>query len=132
MLRRQDGRSCPVQALIPLERFRIPQEKLRLSVTSTRHNLLAQEIFHKVVPLGECKVRDGLLFIHGLLYVPDGETRLQILRSCHEPSGGHPGRAATYKLVSRDYWWPKMRLTIGYLHKNQTSASCSLWVAKTT
>ena len=25
---------------------------------------------------------------------------------------GHPGRVATYELVTRDYWWPKMRHTI--------------------
>ena len=52
---------------------------------------------HKVVPLGECEVKKGLLFVYGLLYVPDDPTiRLQVLKSFHDhPAAGHPGRAAT-------------------------------------
>lgn len=67
-----------------------------------------------MVPLGECEVKEGLVFVRGLLYVPDDrDIQLQILKSCHEhPGAGHPGRAATYELVSRHYWWPKMRQTI--------------------
>ena len=117
-----DGSS---QALIPDERFSdgFSLAPMVLAV-SNRHDddiretlktdPLGQEILkalrdkvrtHKVVPLGECEVKDGLLFVHGLLYVPDDPTiRLQVLKSCHDhPAAGHPGRAATYELVARDY-----------------------------
>ena len=91
---------------------------------STQHNQvildalsqdpLAQEILkvlknnaktYRIVPLGECTIKEGLLFINNLLYVPNNpEIHLQILKSCHDhPAAGHPGRAATYELVSRDY-----------------------------
>ena len=66
------------------------------------------------MPLGECQQKDNLIYVNGLLYVPDDPAlQLQVLKSCHDHLGaGHPGRAATYELVTRDYWWPKMRHTI--------------------
>src|SRR5258705_9730829 len=91
---------------------------------------LAQEIIevvetgqrkHKLVPLGECLLKeDNLVYINSLLYIPyDPAIQLKILKSCHEHSAAsHPERAATYELVSHDYWWPKMRHTIARFIRN--------------
>ena len=127
-----DGRARPMQPLIPAE-------KLQLSAISTRHDQdirdalatdkLAQEVLqclkegtkrHPVVPLGECIISDNLLLVNKLVYVPNKpELHLRILKSCHDhPTAGHPGRAATYKLVSRNYWWPKMRQTVAQFIRN--------------
>ena len=72
---------------------------------------LAQEIFkalqannkrHKTVPLGQCRIENGLLIVNNLVYVPDSpELYLRILKTCCDyPATGHPSRAATYELVS--------------------------------
>ena len=115
-----------MQALIPIEKF-------SLSATSTKNeediqaalkeDRLASEIIealktgqktHKLVPLAECQQKDNLIYVNGLLYVPDDPAlQLKVLKSCHDHSAaGHPGRAATYELVTRDYWWPRMHHTI--------------------
>ena len=77
------------------------------------------------VPLVECIVENGLLYIYGLLYVPDNETLYrEILHTHHDhPTAGHHGRAATYELISRNYWWAGMRKTIArYLVNCDTCA----------
>ena len=77
------------------------------------------------VPLGECIVKNGLVYVYGLLYVPDNKNlNREILHAHHDhPAAGHPGRAATYELVSRNYWWPGMRKTIArYLANCDTCA----------
>ena len=52
---------------------------------------------------------DGLLYFQGLLYVPDGPCRLQVLQSRHDfPAAGHFGFNKTMELISRDFWWPQM------------------------
>ena len=100
-----------------------------LSATSSCHNAtfwkallsdsLAQGVIkalqdgvkrHKVVPPGECEFKKRLLVFHGLLYVLNNSgIRLIILVSCHNHlAAGHLGRAATYDLLSREYWWPKI------------------------
>ena len=94
---------------------------MTLSATSTQHDQdirealakdpLAQEILkalqagdkhHKTMLLGECKIDNELLLVNNLVYVPDSpELYLRILKTCHDhPATGHPGRAATYELVS--------------------------------
>ena len=59
---------------------------------------------HPKVPLGECVIKDELIYIFGLLYVPDNEElQREIIHIHHDhPAAGHPGRAATYKLISRN------------------------------
>ncbi len=40
---------------------------------------------------------------------PEGPIRLKILRECHDNSlAGHFGMARIHKLMSKNYWWPKM------------------------
>jgi hypothetical protein len=115
--------------------FRAFQSAIRNALL---HDDLGKEIIHALctkanrhpkVALSECEYRDqdGLLFVNGLLYVPTDEELPQaakILRHYHDhPAAGHPGRAATYKLVSRDYWWPKLPHTIPrYLRNCDTCA----------
>jgi len=113
-----DDRARPVQALIPAVNF-------SLSAASTchdgdimdalEHDKLGQEILqalqdgiklHKTIPHAECQYENGLLLVNKLVYVPDSpDLYLRILKNCHDcPAAGHPRRAATYELVSRDYW----------------------------
>ena len=83
--------------------------------------------YSKSVSLGECTFdsQTGLMYVYGLLYVPNDESLYQtIIHALHNhPAAGHPGRAATYELVSRNYWWPGMRKTIArYLANCDTCA----------
>ncbi|KAH8144651.1 uncharacterized protein LAJ45_11360 [Morchella importuna] len=65
----------------------------------------------RFLPIGECSIRDGLLYYQGLIYIPDDAAiKLEVLRTNHDaPSAGHPGRARTLELLSRNYYWPQMR-----------------------
>jgi hypothetical protein len=56
-------------------------------------------------------MQEGLVLWNGLVYIPqDDEIKLQILKSCHDSiTAGHLGQAKTLELISRDYYWPKMR-----------------------
>ena len=56
------------------------------------------------VPLGEYIIENDLLYVYGLLYVPDNESLYREIIHSHydHPAAGHPGRAATYELVSRN------------------------------
>jgi hypothetical protein len=68
----------------------------------------------KRISLAECEERNGFLYYRGRKYVPDYEKLLvKLLRHYHDsPSAGHPGRAKTYGLLSRDYYWPCMPATV--------------------
>jgi hypothetical protein len=46
----------------------------------------------------------------GLVYIPNNkEICHKILELFHDsPAAGHPGRAKTLELVSRNYWWPQI------------------------
>ena len=136
-----DEHARPVQALIPSERF---QSQPILCNTAVRSNTeirqlltsdkLAKEITlalkqgdkqHPKVPLGECIIKDELIYIFGLLYVPDNEELQREIIHIHydHPAAGHPGRAATYELISRNYWWPNIRKVIArYLSNCDTCA----------
>jgi transposase InsO family protein len=51
-----------------------------------------------------------LLYRNGLLYVPDLPSRLKILHSCHDAApAGHFGITKTKDLITRHYWWPRLR-----------------------
>jgi hypothetical protein len=65
---------------------------------------------HPKVQLSQCEVRNGHLYYRDRLYVPDDdELYAELTRLCHEiPAAGHPGRARTYQILSRDYYWPGM------------------------
>ena len=64
----------------------------------------------KLLVLGDCENRGGYLWYQGKMYIPDyGPLRLRLLRDHHDsPVAGHPGRAKTLELLSRQYYWPQM------------------------
>ena len=67
---------------------------------------------------------DGLLTFAGRIYVPnDKDLRRRIISQFHDSRiTGHPGRAKTLELVSRDYWWPQMSRHIG--HYTRSCETC--------
>ncbi|HLO99762.1 MAG TPA: reverse transcriptase domain-containing protein [Fimbriimonas sp.] len=132
-----DGRARPVQAVLSPEQF----QEMSLSAASMGFDdairkaqatdPLAKELVsalqegslkHSTIPLAECTYNsdEKLLYVYSLLYVPpDEELQMRIIRSRHDhPAAGHPGRAATFELVTRDFWWPSMRKTIARYVRN--------------
>lgn len=71
---------------------------------------LPTELARLKIPINEMVERDGRLFVKDRMFVPDDdELRLRLLRSCHDnAAAGHPGRAKTHELLSRNYYWPNM------------------------
>jgi transposase InsO family protein len=65
---------------------------------------------HARITLAECTEFNNRLYFRDRLYVPDHEElKAELLRRYHEsPVAGHPGRARTYDLLSRNYFWPGM------------------------
>jgi len=61
--------------------------------------------------LGGFSLRDGLVLFNGLVYVPASDAiKVQVLRQCHDsPAAGHFGQAKTFELVTRDFYWPRVR-----------------------
>lgn len=68
------------------------------------------KVRHPFLQLAQCVVREGLLYYRDKIYVPESEDlRVRILRQHHDnPSAGHPGRAKTFELLSRSYYWKGM------------------------
>jgi transposase InsO family protein len=84
-----------------------------------------KETYSKLLPLGECSERDGLLYVNNQLYVPDNDLlRLDTIRSCHDHIlAGHPGRAKTLELLTRTFFWPGIRrFTNRYVRNCQVCA----------
>lgn len=131
-----DHRARPIQALIPMTKFllsaistcydgdimnTLKNDKLRQEIILALMNSAKQ---HKTVLLAECKYEKGLLYINNLVYVPESpDLYLRIFKTCHDhPAAEHPGRAVTYELFCRNYWWLKMRQTIAQYVRN-----CDTW-----
>jgi RNase H-like domain found in reverse transcriptase/Reverse transcriptase (RNA-dependent DNA polymerase)/Integrase zinc binding domain len=66
---------------------------------------------HGRTPRGAHWHDDGFLKVGHFLYVPNDQAlRTRIIHECHDsPSSGHPGAVRTLALVSRTYFWPRMR-----------------------
>jgi len=62
--------------------------------------------------LQDWNYENRLLLYRGKVYIPhsiEDSLQQQIIKMHHDlPSAGHPGWWKTYKLVSRNYWWPGM------------------------
>ncbi|KAL9564024.1 hypothetical protein ACKAV7_011798 [Fusarium commune] len=65
---------------------------------------------HPKITLAECTIIQGRLLYRDRIYIPDhNPLKAALLKASHEhPIAGHPGRACTYDLLSRDYYWPGM------------------------
>ena len=70
--------------------------------------------------LAQVEVRGEFLYYRSRLLVPDDdELRANIVRLYHDiPAAGHPGRARTYQLVSKDYTWLGMSQFIRWWVRN--------------
>ena len=68
------------------------------------------------IALGLYEEKDGVLIYDGLIWILDNnQLRLRILRDHHDAqAAGHPGRARTLELVSRNFYWPQQRK---YIHR---------------
>lgn len=66
------------------------------------------------ISLGECEEERNRLRYRGKLFVPNYQPlRLRIIQISHDlPAAGHPGRAKTFELIQRQYYWPTMRKDI--------------------
>ena len=74
----------------------------------------------KDITLAECTKDSGRLLYRGKFYVPaHGPLRLYLIQTHHEvPAAGHPGRSKTLELLSRNYYWPKMRQDVERFVRN--------------
>ena len=74
----------------------------------------------KGVALGLCEWKDEHLWCQGKIWIPNDEgLRTSLIRKNHdELLAGHGGTAKTTELVSRQYYWPRMRETIKRYVKN--------------
>ena len=61
---------------------------------------------HSKVPLGECIIKEELIYILELLYVLDNkELHLEIIHIHNgHPAARHPVAAAIYEVISQNYW----------------------------
>ena len=102
-------------------------QKVDTLCNSIRKALLDNSTRHADVPLAECSIDDNIIKIFGLILVPDNPgLQKKIIDLCHaHPALGHPGRAKTFEIVTRSYWWPKVRKTIArYVNNCDTCARC--------
>jgi len=74
----------------------------------------------KGIALGLCQGKDGLLWYQGKIWIPkDKGIRTTLIAKHHEPpQAGHGGTAKTTELISRRYYWPKIREDIKRFIKN--------------
>jgi len=74
----------------------------------------------KEFSLAECTLRSDRVYYRDRLLVPEDEKlRLRLLQLSHDtPIAGHPGRAKTYEILSRHYYWPGMIKTVARFVRN--------------
>jgi len=74
----------------------------------------------KGIALGVCQWKDGLLWYQGKIWIPNDEAiRTTLITKYHEPpQAGHGGTAKTTELISRRYYWSKIREDIKRFIKN--------------
>ena len=68
----------------------------------------------KVLRNEEWKEEDELMLKEGKVYVPkDEELRAEIIRLHHDTLvRGHGGQWKTVKLVTRNFWWPRVTVEV--------------------
>lgn len=72
-----------------------------------KHNRqLLTELARLKIPINEMVERDGRLFMKDRMFMPDDDKlHLRLLRLYHDnAAAGHPGRAKTHELLSRNYY----------------------------
>ena len=71
--------------------------------------------------------REGTLLWHGLIYVSAVDNlKLVLLKECHDaPTAGHLGQEKTLELLSRNYYWPRMRAFINEYVRTCNTCACN-------
>jgi len=83
----------------------------------------------KGIALGLCQWKNDLLWYQGNIWRPNDEgLRTTIIAKHHEPpQAGHGGMAKTTELISRRYYWPKIREDIKRFIKNCDTCQRTKW-----
>jgi len=89
-------------------------------IQDIKRNLDEERKEMKGIGLGLWQWKDGLLWYQGKIWIPKDEgIRTYLISKHHEPpQAGHGGTANTTELISRRYYWPKMREDIKRFIKN--------------
>ena len=75
---------------------------------------------YKGIKLAPCSVKHGVLYYGKRVWVPsDVQLLVDLIRESHDPPMcGHPGAFRTMQIISRYYYWPNMRTTVGQYVRN--------------
>jgi len=79
-------------------------------VTGTKlTSMLTSGPRHITKGLQEWNYKDGLLLYKGLVYVPNNENlKRKVTQLFHNQVMGHLGQWKTIKLITQEYWWPRI------------------------
>lgn len=108
---------------LPIEEAIRQESQNDENVLSVLHAVEQGKNKHPFLQLSQCQAREGILRYRDKIYVPDSDNlRVRILQQHHDhPSAGHPGRAKTFELLSRSYYWKGMNTdTRRYVQNCQT------------
>jgi hypothetical protein len=104
------------EAVLAAPRSALSQDILKATQTDPFAQWIITALFEgtqhrQEITLSECQVHNGCLYYQHCLYVPaDDALRLRIIQNNHDvPAAGHPGRAKTFDLIRRRYFWPTLR-----------------------
>jgi hypothetical protein len=88
----------------------------------------------KDITVGECMEQEGQVWYRGKHYVPEGDQlRLRLIQEHHDTAlAGHPGRAKTFDLLDRQYYWKDMRKQVDQYVRNCHSCQHSRTSRHTT
>ena len=86
-----------------------PQD-YNMKVTKALESILKNGLKSISKGLENWNLKDSIILYSGQVYIPKNNNLHQdIVKTYHEHiTTGHPGWWKTYKLVSRNFWWPKM------------------------
>ena len=79
------------------------------------------------ITIAECMEQEGRVWYRGKCYVPEGDQlRLRLIQEHHDTAlAGHPGRAKTFDLLDRKYYWKNMRKQVDQYVRNCQSCQRS-------
>jgi len=74
----------------------------------------------KDITVAECTEREGKIRYSGKCYVPEGDQLwLRLIQEHHDTAlAGHPGRAKTFDVLDRKYYWKDMRKQVDQYVRN--------------
>jgi len=89
-------------------------------IQDIKRNLNEEKKEMKGIAQGLCQWKDDLLWYQGKIWIPkdEGIRTTLIAKPQEPPRAGHGGTAKTTELISRRYYWPKIREDIKRFIKN--------------